>query len=60
MRSAMRTVENRCDTRMRDAARRRLSPARRGGVALEQRVLGLGVERGRRLVEHEQQRVGRA
>ena len=31
--------------------------ARRGGVALEQRVLGLGVERGGRLVEHEQQRL---
>ena len=28
--------------------------AHRGCVALEKRVLGLGVERGRRLVEHEQ------
>ena len=41
----------------RDAAvvgRRR---ARAGGVALEQRVLGLGVERRGRLVEHQQQRL---
>jgi hypothetical protein len=32
-------------------------PIRGGGVALEQRVLGFGVERGGGLVEHEQQRV---
>ena len=52
----MRTVEKRCETRivMRPLLRRRA--ARRRGVALEQRVLGLGVERRRRLVEHEQQR----
>ena len=56
IRSAMRTVEKRCDTRI---VMRPPSPrvARRLGVALEQRVLGLGVERGGRLVEHEQQRV---
>ena len=42
----------------RDAGRRRCLPSRaRRRVALEQRVLGLGVERRRRLVEHEQQRL---
>ena len=55
----MRTVENRCDTRivMRpfDASLRAAA-----GVALEQRVLGFGVERRRRLVEHQQQRARRA
>ena len=42
-----------------DAARRlrHLRCSRGGGVALEQRVLGLGIERGRRLVEHEEQRM---
>ena len=53
----MRTVLKRCDTRM---VMRPSSPcprARRGGVALEQRVLGLGVERRGRLVEHQQQRL---
>ena len=40
----------------RDAAVGRRRSRARGGVALEQRVLGLGVERGGRLVEHEQQR----
>ena len=59
MRSAMRTVEKRCETRMvmRPSA---LPLARRGGVALEQRMLGFGVERRGRLVEHEQQRLRRA
>ena len=57
----MRTVEKRCDTRivMRPSLRASRR-ARRGGVALEQRVLGLGVERRGRLVEHEQQRLRRA
>ena len=42
----------------RDAPVRWHRPSRaRGGVALEQRVLGLGVERRGRLVEHQQQRV---
>ena len=53
----MRTVQKRCDTEDRDAAVASPSRARRGRVALEQRVLGLGVERGGRLVEHEQQRL---
>ena len=59
MRSAMRTVEKRCDTRMvmppiggvRLAQRRE-----RGGVTLEQRVLGFGIERGGRFVEDQHQR----
>ena len=55
----MRTVENRCDTRI---VTRPSSLASRdaGGEALEQRVLGLGVERGGRLVEHADQRSRRA
>ena len=59
MRSAIRTVEKRCDT---SSVMRPLPPglARRRGVALEQRVLGLGVERGGRLVQHQQQRLDRA
>ena len=54
----MRTVEKRCETStvMRPSSAPS-SLARRRGVALEQRVLGLGVERGRRLVEHEEQRM---
>ena len=51
----MRTVEKRCDTRIviRPLPDRGLA----GGVGepLEQRVLGLRVERGGGLVEHEQQ-----
>ena len=56
IRSAMRTVEKRCDT---STVIRPLVAvlASRRGEALEQRVLGLGVERGGRLVEHEQQRL---
>ena len=54
IRSAMRTVEKRCETRIVMRPSRVL--ARRGGVALEQRVLGFGVERGGRFVEHQQQR----
>ena len=58
MRSAMRTVEKRWETRivMRPLP---LSPAaaRRRGVALEQRVFGLRVQRGGRLVEDQQQRL---
>ena len=56
----MRTVEKRCDTRIviRPSAHRRREP--RAGVALEQRVLGLGVERRRRLVEDQHQRLRRA
>ena len=56
----MRTVEKRCDTRI------VIRPFVGRGVAgdvgepLEQRVLGLGVERGGGLVEHEQQRRPRA
>ena len=52
----MRTVLKRCDTR---TVMRPPLPARRdaGGVALEQRVLGLGVEGGGGLVEHQQQRL---
>ena len=44
---------------MRPSARARLArpAASGGGVSLEQRVLGFGVERGRRLVEHEHRRV---
>ena len=61
MRSAIRTVLKRCDTRivMRPSARPRPSmpDARRCRVPLEQRVLGLGVERRGRLVEHQQQRM---
>ena len=53
----MRTVEKRCDTRMVMRAAAIARPARGGGVALEQRVLGLGVERRGRLVEDEQQRL---
>ena len=56
IRSAMRTVENRCETRI----VMRPSPSlavRGGGVALEQRVLGFGVERGGRLVEHQHKRL---
>ena len=61
IRSAMRTVLKRCDTRivMRPSGasrRRRDAAARRFGVALEQHVFGLGVERGGRFVEHQQQR----
>ena len=59
IRSAIRTVEKRCDTRMvmRPSA---VVAAHRGGVALEQRVLGFGVERGGRLVEHQHERLDRA
>ena len=53
----MRTVENRCDTRIVIRPFVGAGVAGRVGEALEQRVLGLGVERGGRLVEHEQQRV---
>ena len=63
MKSAMRTVLNRCETRMvmRPSAAglprsTRAAAARRRRVTLEQGVLGLGVERRRRLVEHEEQR----
>ena len=56
----MRTVEKRCDTSivMRPSCARRARAA--VGEALEQRVLGLGVERGGRLVEHEQRAARRA
>ena len=59
IRSAIRTVENRCETRtvIRPSADS-LRAAR--GVPLEQRVLGLGVQRGGRLVQHQQQRLARA
>ena len=51
----MRTVEKRCDTST--VIRPADPPSRDGaGVALEQGVLGLGVERRRRLVEHEHER----
>ena len=52
----MRTVLKRCDTRivMRPSAR---VAAHAGGVALEQGVLGLGVEGGGGLVEHEDERL---
>ena len=47
----MRTVLKRCETRM--VMRPSPVAVRGGGVALEERVLGLGVERGGRFVEHE-------
>ena len=54
----MRTVEKRCETRI---VMRPLplssGAARRRGVALEQRVLRLRVQRGGRFVEHQQQRL---
>ena len=59
----MRTVLKRCDTSivMRPSgvsAATGCSPAaRRRSVALEQRVLGLGVERRGRFIQHEQQRL---
>ena len=62
MRSAIRTVLKRCDTRIviRPSApigRTIRFPALRGRrIALEQRVLGLGVQRRGRLVQHQQQR----
>ena len=55
----MRTVLKRCDTRI----VMRPSPpslAHAGGVALEQGVLGLGVEGGGGLVEHEDAAARRA
>ena len=52
----MRTVQKRCETRIVIGRSRPARVARRVRVALEQRVLGLGVERRRRLVEHEEQR----
>ena len=55
IRSAIRTVEKRCDTRM-VMRPSRSSSAHGGRVALEQRVLGLRVERGRRFVEHQHER----
>ena len=59
MRSAMRTVVKRCETRMvmRPPVSRVPSC---GGVALEQGVLGFGVERGGGFVQDQQQRLRRA
>ena len=63
MKSAMRTVLNRCETRivirpsavsLRDSTSLTIASGR--GVSLEQGVLGLGVECRRRLVEYEQER----
>ena len=65
MRSAIRTVLKRCETRIvirPSACRHHRSTAVPRGrrVALEERVLGLGVERRGRLVEHQEQRDDRA
>src|SRR4029453_5936056 len=63
IRSAMRTVENRCDTSRgmpppaRAAAAWRPKRGGRAGVALEQGVLGLGVQGGGGLVQDQQQRL---
>ncbi len=64
MRSAIRTVEKRCDTRMvmRPSAAPRftataVAAARGCSIALEQRVLGLGVEGGRGFIQHQQKRM---
>jgi hypothetical protein len=56
IRSAIRVVENRCETAtVLGPSMTRSAPTRRGG--LEQRVLRLGVERGRWFVEDEEKRV---
>ena len=56
MRSAIRTVENRCDTStvIRPVALFRVP--RRGGIALEEHMLGFRVERRGRFIEDQHQR----
>ena len=55
MRSAMRTVEKRWDTRIVIPPLAPVTAPGCGGIALEQRVFGLGIERGGGLVQDQQQ-----